>query len=119
MTVKKTSVRVVPYDGKGNLLHWTKQNVGIDLADSWGGMTRWLPNEPFTETLKLGNIHTGRSAKYVMWSAEDGRTFPMFVADLVGMVRDSVGLTQGSLSARWMVAKRGQNYGIRLAKEDE
>jgi hypothetical protein len=119
---KKTSVLLAPYDARGNLLHWTDQKTGVnkEAKPGWGGSVVWQDNVPFTGTLTLGGVTSGRSAKYVTWRAPDGRTFPMFVSDLVDFIHRHRGvLDAGIVSARWMVSKRGTNYGIRLAKDDE
>lgn len=120
MAAKKTSVLVVPYTWRGSLLHWTNQDIGVDrTGESEYSGVYWRPNTPFTETLTLKGIESGRSAKYTIWRAEDGRTFPMFIAELVEMACSPAGIARGISTNRWMVAKRGQNYGIRLAREEE
>lgn len=113
MAAKKTSVLVAPYSKSGSLLHYTSQSTGVDTPhneEGWGFGVRWHPNEPFTETLTLGGVTSGMSAKYVTWRAEDGRTFPMFVSDLVDFIhRIQAEVNKGTVTARWMVAKRGAN----------
>lgn len=121
---KKTSVTVVPYDHRGSLLHWvdtdTRWYRGVEPQPGQPGYVEWRANEPFTARLTLSGMESGYSAKYVVWKNAEGQSFPMFVTDLMDLIRRWSGtLDAGTLTARWMVAKRGQNYGIRLAKEDE
>jgi len=83
----------------------------------------WRPNEPFHATFAIDSVRSGRSAKYVILtsveSPEDSRTWPMFVVDLIDvMIRTGIE-RRAIMSGRWMVAKRGQNYGLRLTKEGE
>lgn len=84
----------------------------------------WRPNLPFHATLQLQEtVTSGRSAKY-LWLApvahgDDHRRFPMFVTDLVAIATTIGVQPAGIISGRWMVAKRGQNYGLRLAREGD
>jgi len=45
---------------------------------------------------------------------EYGHKFPMFMTDLFEMML-ALDVQRGTVAARWVVGKRGQNYGIRLA----
>lgn len=75
--------------------------------------------EPFEATLTIQpGVMAGRSAKYLMLAADDGRTFPMFVADLLDMALRAGVPTGGRITGRWVVRKRGQNFGIALAPRD-
>lgn len=68
----------------------------------------------FSARLKLdSSIHSGRSAKYVHWVHDDGREFPMFVAELVELVTTGDVEQGGFLEEKFGVAKRGKNYGIK------
>jgi hypothetical protein len=83
----------------------------------------WRDNVPFSATLQLDHVRSGRSAKYVILTAVndllDTRIFPMFVTDLLDTAI-AQGITVGGImDGRWMVAKRGQNYGLRLAHDHE
>lgn len=99
-----TSVTEVPFDVDGNLLHY---------ADPWMKPVM-RPNEPFKACLEVEGTVSGRSAKYLIWRATDGRRFPMFVADCVDLMRRT-DVTMGVVEATWIVRKRGQNYGVALA----
>ena len=83
----------------------------------------WRPNEPFSAVLAISAMRNGRSAKYVILTSPnnpfDIRTYPMFVADLIDFA-SLRGIEKGGLmTGRWMVAKRGENYGLRAAKDGE
>jgi len=83
----------------------------------------WRPNEPFHATLQVSHMNHGRSAKYLtlkpVAAPLDPRTYPMFVTDFLGAAVDQGIQKGGIISGRWMVSQRGQNYGLRLAKEGE
>lgn len=83
----------------------------------------WRPNLPFHAAFQIDSMRSGRSAKYVILTPvnapDDPRTFPMFVSDLIDVAQRQGILVGGVMSGRWMVAKRGMNYGLRLAKDEE
>lgn len=114
MPAKRIKLEAAPYRD-GSLLHFPYD---------WGSPSsiQWLKNDPFHATLRIADMRSGRSAKYVIWepvgTATDTRTFPMFIADLVDLLQSAEKIEHGIVSARWQVRKRGQNYGICLAPED-
>ena len=111
---KKSTVTTAPYDESGNLLHWVPPP-----GYSWGQPAEWRANVPFEAYMTIVAIESGRSAKYLMLVDEAGRRYPMFIADLVDALKGA-GAAQGQFIARWwMVAKRGQNYGVRVARDDD
>ncbi len=83
----------------------------------------WRPNEPFHATLQVCDLRSGQSAKYVLLRPVamplDLRTYPMFIADLIDLLKTGHIMQGGIASERWMVAKRGQNYGLRVARKEE
>lgn len=112
-----------PFTPGGSLQHYTTcrqaHGVLVDPDNPWCCRTTvWLPNDPFHATLQISHMNRGRSAKYVTWmspQADDDRTYPMFIADLLDLIQNADRIERGMLSARWMVRKRGQNYGLCLA----
>ncbi len=109
---RKTSVTRVPFSERGDLLHWVSPTTGQD----YGHTTDWRDNEPFTAAMTVGQMYAGRSAKYVDLVDEAGHRYPMFVTDLLDVLATEHGL-QGNRTGEqtWMVGKRGQNYGLKLA----
>lgn len=106
----KTSVTHVPFDKHGNLMHYAKQ------GDGWHSAHEWRPNTPFDADLTIESMRSGRSAKYLILTDSDGREFPMFVTDLIDALRTAEGVRDGRFgSRRWMVAKRGTNFGVKVA----
>lgn len=102
------------------------QQVDRQIRHDWKVVyhkPEWRPNEPFHATLQIKHMMRGRSAKYLMLGPVnaplDIRTFPMFVADLIDIARLGRIQVGGVIEGPWMVAKRGENYGLRLAKEEE
>lgn len=109
MPAKTNSLKKAPYTGNGSLLHWVSSSHDV-----------WHPNEPFHASLEIYDMQSGYSAKYLMLRSRDNhaRTYPMFVTDLADAVRNIPVIRDGILTARWIVRKRGQNYGLALAPED-
>lgn len=77
------------------------------------------PNDPWTGTLRLDDFYRGRSASRFIWYADgdpvdNRRTYPMFMVDMLYLLKAD-GVSRGGLvHGRWDVAKRGANFGIRL-----
>src|SRR6185436_20812308 len=101
-----------PLDSQGNLLHYVSKFAPEEKFD-WRD-----PNEIFEAHLMLMGMRTGYSAKYVIWeeAGRQHRSFPMFVADLIGVIHAAPHIDEGGLIySGWGYAKRGQNYGIKIA----
>ncbi len=102
------------------------QQIERVIHNNWRAVhtgPQWRPNIPFHATLQVCDLRSGPSAKYVLLQPVsmplDLRTYPMFIADLITLLKTGHIQQGGIASERWMVAKRGQNYGLRVAKEDE
>jgi hypothetical protein len=110
--VRKRAVFPVPFDRHGGVLHYA---CGDEYwAEGKHQRIIWGTNEPALMTLWLDGMETGRSAKYLVFKNIDGATFPVFVKDLIAMVRHP-DWREGALTAKFEPCKRGSNYGIRLA----
>lgn len=112
MSRKKLPSYPAPFS-KGNLQHWIASNFG---TVNGGIHDEWRDNVPFEATLTIDSMRSGYSAKYTIWKDEHGHTYPMFVADIVDLVRDSV-IQNGTVKGKWIVRKRGQNYGVKFYEE--
>lgn len=96
----------VPVDNDGNWLSYPAWNHA-----------GWLKVKPFHATLTVDSVRTGRSSKVVVLVDDAGKSYPMFVADLVKGIKDgSLEIVAGQITATWTVSKRGANYGIRSIK---
>lgn len=106
----------VPYDSDGSLMHYPQRTYVRDPDAERGYRVvepTYRPPEPFTATLTIrAGINAGRSAKYLTLIADDGRTFPMFVADFLDMALKHGIPKGGVISGRWVIRKRGQNFGV-------
>jgi hypothetical protein len=106
---KTTTVDKAPFNGN-SLCHYP----------GWYGqdeVTEWRPNEPFTKMLHLIEMQRGRSAAYFIWYDEDNNRYPMFMSDMFDLVKHGE-IKNGRVFARWIVKKRGQNYGVGLFKDE-
>jgi hypothetical protein len=127
----KSKVAEAPYTENGSLMHFPdttwdySKAVQAEEGRGWKVPPRevgpdWRTNDPFTATLRLAETRRGRSAAYFIWRADDDREFPMFISDMLLLVQSGVRIKPGGMvSTRWMVTKRGANYGIRHAGADE
>lgn len=96
-----------PFSQSGDLQHYARQSFDT---------TVWRDNIPFEATLTIDSMRSGYSAKYTIWKDEHGKSYPMFVADIVDLVKEAE-ITGGKVTAKWIVRKRGQNYGVRFYEE--
>lgn len=107
----------VPYMN-GNLLHYPERGWRYD-GETWHSTDpEWRENEPFEAELALNDMRSGRSAKYVLWHDKEGHEFPMFVVDLLDLLKGNV-VRYGVVDGRFAVRKRGQNYGLVFVGEDD
>lgn len=128
--MKKVSYRA-PFDVKGNLMHYPQVQMVKPEGSVWVEHFGYVPPlervepdwrevVPFYATMKLdGGVTSGRSAKYVRWTDFNGRSYPMFVTDIVGLITSGIRIEDNEVSGFWIVCKRGANYGIRFHGEEE
>jgi hypothetical protein len=117
--------RKAPYDANGNLQHYpeySRQGYWDSEAQVWMGPEgtvepEWRDVAPFHAVMTLEDgVTSGRSAKYTHWRDQDGRRFPMFVAELVELVVTGVVKEGGVAEGGWTVCKRGSNFGLRYVR---
>ena len=71
------------------------------------------PNDPFIATLKIQEIHRGRSAAGFIWVDQSGVEYYMFMKDTLELLKNPfVKIDGGSVHGTWKFVKRGSNYGI-------
>lgn len=111
MSKKKTDFKV-PYKG-GRLQQYAYANSFAHPEYGREG-EEWRDNEPFQARMVISSMYSGRSAKGIIWTdTKTGYDYPMFVSDLIELLKtaDVIG---GEVYGYWVIAKRGQNYGIRF-----
>lgn len=138
---------LVPYDRFGGIMaypehsfsHWiSRANGGRYEYGSLQGMDyearaaldlrpvynepEMRPNDPWSGTLRLDDFMRGRSAARFIWYADGDpvdqrRTYPMFMVDMLELVKTQGVQPGGLVHGRWTVAKRGANFGIKLVTE--
>jgi hypothetical protein len=91
---------------------WVNEEGFKGLA-SWGTPNK--ANFVRTMTLTFDSFERGRSAAHAIWKNEDGAEFPMFLTHLAEVI-ETCSIQNGRVTDVWTVYKRGQNYGIGLAK---
>ncbi len=114
---RTTTVTQVPYDPAGNLCHHASAGNRYTLNKTDGPI--WKPNEPFREVMTVNAMRSSASGKYVVLINAEGCTFPMFIIDLLELLARTT-ITKGVTEPlNWIVRKRGENYGIALAPDQE
>lgn len=107
----KTGLKRAPFNSTGNLMTYVNgyaQNVH-----------EWRDNKPFPAMLVLEGITRGMSAARFVWHSDKGRKFEMFMTDAADLMKGRAPLYAGTVDTWWMIVKRGKNYGVRLADNDD
>lgn len=108
MTATATELQV-PYDRYGNMIGYPGQNPPFV----------WRANIPFRATLRLQEVRRFVSSARAFWrDTETDARYPMLLPDLSELLVKGT-IRQGVATAWWMAEKRGKNFGIRLATEEE
>ena len=82
--------------------------------------TEWRDNHVFMDHLLFDGFERGRNAAHaVLKSTANGERYEMFLRDLEDVIKRMGFTNGGGLAAYFTFVKRGANYGIRLATEDE
>lgn len=111
MASRKLTYRV-PFTENGSIMHYAE-----DRAYDWGYKAfEWREPHEFPAVLTIDHTISGRSAKYFIWKAADGRTFPMFASDLLHLVQNAT-VRQGEVAGVWFTGKRGANFGIKFVRD--
>ena len=76
--------------------------------------SEWREFEPFYARLELEGTRRGRSSLIFIWVDEQGRKWPMFATDVADLITRGT-IRAGFATGLWTAAKRGANYGLRLA----
>ncbi|MGA5598462.1 hypothetical protein ACPCSE_29930 [Streptomyces cellulosae] len=106
----KTSLKKAPYNSDGSL---------VTYLGRFDEPAEWRDNKPFPAMLVLDGITRGMSAARFRWRTDKGRTFEMFMTDAADLMRLAPNLYQGTVDTWWMIVKRGKNFGIRIADNDD
>ncbi|PPS89528.1 hypothetical protein [Streptomyces sp. MH60] len=106
---KRTRLAKAPYRSNGSLMDW----VGTVEPHEW------RDNKPFPAMLILQGTERGMSAARFVWHSDKGHVYKMFMTDMVSLVQNATNLYKGTADTWWVVQKRGKNYGIRLADNDD
>jgi len=95
--------RKVPFDSKGNLLHY---------PEVWGGDQAivWKEVFEFEDTLQFMEFRRGRSAAYALLRGTDDVEYPMALADFETVIPH---LQMGMLTCKWTFRKFGGNFFVR------
>jgi hypothetical protein len=108
-TYYQEEVRSKPDKVKGSLLtyegdtHYYKDNFEM------------IKNKVFEETLTYAGYGRGRSSAVFYFKDSTGADYQMFMTDMDDLLK-SKDILNGQVAATWTFCKRGQNYGIKLAK---
>ena len=98
------AVTKVPFHPSGGLLDYPDPRFPDEIE--------WRPNDEFDAVMRLAGTRRGRSAAVFMWEDAVGRRWPMFMTDAAKILVAGVAQPGGLVTGRWVVVKRGTNYGL-------
>lgn len=107
----RTRLAKAPYDQYGSLISY--------VASYPDRVHEWRANKPFPAMLVLDGTTRGMSAARFTWHSDRGRTFEMFMTDAADLMRGEAPIYLGTVDTWWIAQKRGKNYGIRRATQDD
>ena len=96
--------RKAPFSADGSLLNYVSPS---DRGAQWRDA-----DTPVELTLTFQEFQRGRSAANAIWKDVQGRQYSMFLIDLQALIL--TGVPTKSVTGKWVFAKRGQDYGIKL-----
>lgn len=109
--MKKISNCMVPFDGKGNQMHYPEW-TWVDGKPTDPAMR---PNEPFFDTLEYQSYSRGRSAAYFVFRRQvAGVNVVVFMSDMDDLIPR---MTNGRITGTFRHLKRGQNFGTTLLEQ--
>jgi len=98
----------VPYNEAGDLMK---------SVHRWAVPEEWRDNTPFLAKLKLDGWLAPSAVRFK--DVDTGLCYPMFLTELVELIKVSE-ISEGvTHKMHWMVVKKYQDYGIRLAESNE
>ena len=97
-----------PFDKNGNQMSY---------VDYWDKDVTYIENYEFESEMTIITYSRGRSAANFVLKDERGHTYNVFMKDMIDIIHNSL-IDKGILTGRWTFCKRGQNYGIKLVKEE-
>ncbi|MEV7675175.1 hypothetical protein [Streptomyces sp. NPDC088752] len=110
--MSRTRLAKAPYDKQGNLITYV-----ATYADQ---VHEWRKNVPFPALLELEGTTRGMSAARFVWRSDrGGAQYEMFMTDAADLLKNATSLFKGTIDTWWIAQKRGKNYGVRLATQED
>lgn len=75
---------------------------------------KWIPNHMWSDTINIVGMERGQSsAHFIVRSEVSGKTYYMFMKDLLSMILNRT-IEKGRISGCFTYVQRGKNYGIKI-----
>lgn len=101
-----------PREVKGSLIEYYGY-IENHVSDDY---VTFVENRIFEDTLIYTGYSRGRSSAVFNFKDSTGATYQMFMTDFDDVLQTK-GLVDKQVTAFWTYCKRGQNFGIKLAKD--
>ena len=112
-------VEKAPFKKQGGLWHFPpdlRRYAGYPEAKT--PTIEWRDVKPWEDTMLVIGTQRGRSAAFFLLVSGNGDSYPMFMSDAADMMQRAV-VTRGTITGRWTIVKKGQNYGIKFLEDIE
>lgn len=75
---------------------------------------KWVQNHMWSDTINIVGMERGQSsAHFIVKSEVSGKTYYMFMKDLLNMILNHT-IEKGRISGCFTYVQRGKNYGIKI-----
>lgn len=98
-----------------NRYSWPERMLSYPETYRTGFM--WFTLQPFHETMTIIDTERGRSAARFTLEDSRGVLYPMFMSDMLTLIKGETLIEGRTGRLLWEPCKRGQNYGIRWREE--
>ena len=104
-----------PFDGHGNMKTWVRGRYRHESQDEYDAHTVWRDNVPFEATMELTGFGRGMSSARFHWQDHEGHRYEMFMKEMGDLILATT-LERGVVHGKWIICKRGQNYGLKFVE---
>jgi hypothetical protein len=111
-----------PFKKSGGLWHSPPKEKDLNNPDvpvHKRPTLEWREVKEWRETMLVIGQQRGRSAAFFLLCGGGGAgtdSYPMFMSDATEMMKTAT-IVQGTVTGRWTIVKKGQNYGLKYLGE--
>lgn len=104
-----------PFSGRGHMLAYVRAQRRHESDEEYAEYVHWRDNIPFEATMELIGFGRGMSSARFHWRDHEGYQYEMFMKEMGDLVMATT-IERGIVHGRWIICKRGQNYGLKFVE---